>query len=87
MRKGRGLAQQVAPRGVPDAGSNTPMVTHASDLSLSGEDAAGSRRWVVDSGSCIDMVSEGSVTKKERKSVEEMGTPMRLNTASGEVTA
>lgn len=46
-----------------------------------------SRRWVIDSVSIVDIVGEGSVTKKEKKLVEEVSTPMPLNTANGEVTA
>lgn len=34
VRKGKDLAQQLAPKGIPDAGSNTPVVTHAVDSSI-----------------------------------------------------
>lgn len=44
------------------------------------------RRWVIDSGSCVDIVGESTVTKSEQKAVVELDEPMRLSTANGKVT-
>lgn len=63
-----------------------PIVTHTPHSSLSGDAATGPRRWVIDIGSCVDVVGEGFVTKKEKTCVEEASLPMRLNTANGEAT-
>lgn len=71
IRKGRELALQIDSDSASDATLDTPIVTHASDLSLLGGAATGSRRWVVDSGSWVDIVGEGSVTKEEKACVEE----------------
>lgn len=48
---------------------------HISMSELSDDIAIGSRRWVIDSGSCVDIVGEGSVTKKEKNSVDARAHP------------
>lgn len=86
-RIGKEPAAQIAPKGVPETVRGTPLVSHASSSSLLGGVATGARRWVIHRGSCVDIVAEGSVTKKDKNIFEDVETPMRLNTANGEVTA
>lgn len=59
--KGKELALQLAPKGVPVTTPGAPIVIHASDSSRLGE---------VTSGSCVGIVGEGSATEKEKKLVE-----------------
>lgn len=87
VRIGKELALQLVPTGAPETFRDAPLVTHASSSPLLGEVATGTRRWVIDSGSCVDIVGEGSMNKKEKKIVEDMDTRMRWNTANGEVRA
>lgn len=87
VRYGKELAFEIAPKITLETSRDTPLVMHASSSSLLGEVSTGARRWVMDSGSCVAIVGEGSVTENEKKIVEDMEMPMRLSTASGEVTA
>lgn len=81
------LVVQVAPAVATNHAPKVPLVTHASETSTSTSALAGSCRWVIDSGSCIDIVGEGTISKNERRSTEEMHAPMRPKTANGEAIA
>lgn len=67
--------------------SKVSLVTHAFEMSRLIRTSAGSRRWVIDSGSCVGIVGEGTVLDNEKKSTEDIHASMRLNTTSGEVIA
>lgn len=66
IRTGKELALQIDATGAPDTTLDTPIVTHASDSSLSGDVATGSRRWVIDGRSWVVIVGKGSVAKRRR---------------------
>lgn len=86
-RKGKELAPQLVSICWPDTTPSVPIVTHASDSPLISGVTTGSRRCVAGSRSRVGIMVEGFVTSKEKKLVEEMSTPMRLNAASGGVEA
>lgn len=86
-RIGKELAFEFAPKVASGALRDAPSVTHASRSLLLGEVATEAGRWVIDRGSCTDIVGEGPITKNEKNIVEDMETPMRLTMANGEVTA
>lgn len=84
---GRKLAEQIVPEATTAIVSTVPLVTHALEMLSLTSTSARSRRWVVDSGSCVDIVGGGTIANSEKRNVKEVQAPMRLDAANGEVVA
>lgn len=67
IRNGTELAHHAVPKMSTGFATDTPLLIQASDAPFCGDTATRSRRWVVDRGSFVDIVGEGSVTKNETR--------------------
>lgn len=86
IRLGRELVEQDAPEVATSLAPKVPPASLASEASSSKSASAGSRRLVVDSGSCVDIVG-GRHHCEHREGQCQMHTPMRLDTTNGDVIA
>lgn len=83
IRGGRDLVEQVAPGVATKLAPKVPVVTHLSETSSSMSTSVGSDCWVVRQW----VVRRHDYAKISKTCIEDMRTPMRLNTASGKVSA
>lgn len=69
IRVGREPAKEVIPEAAKRLTQADSLITHASTSSCGRNSVPRSTRWVIDSGPCVDLIEEFTITDSEQDNI------------------